>query len=286
MVQASWCSLQNRTSLSYYSKKIKFLVIFKLMLQIKNLSTHFYKDDTIIKAVDDVSFCVEKGETLGLLGESGSGKSTVGISILRLISTPGKIISGKVELDDSDILKLPEKEMINIRGARISMIFQDPFSSLNPVFTIGEQIAETISLHQKLSKRKSLEKAGEMLAMVQIDPKRIRDYPHQFSGGMRQRVVIVIALSCRPEFLIADEPTTALDVTIQAEILRLIRDLQKKLGFGMIFITHNFKIARKVCDRFVVMQKGRVVEEGIEVFERPKNPYTKKLVNCMDMLYA
>jgi len=256
------------------------------MLQIKNLSTHFYKDDTIIKAVDDVSFCVEKGETLGLLGESGSGKSTVGISILRLISTPGKIISGKVELDDSDILKLPEKEMINIRGARISMIFQDPFSSLNPVFTIGEQIAETISLHQKLSKRKSLEKAGEMLAMVQIDPKRIRDYPHQFSGGMRQRVVIVIALSCRPEFLIADEPTTALDVTIQAEILRLIRDLQKKLGFGMIFITHNFKIARKVCDRFVVMQKGRVVEEGIEVFERPKNPYTKKLVNCMDMLYA
>ena len=256
------------------------------MLQIKNLSTCFYKENSVIKAVDDISFCVKKGETLGLLGESGSGKSTVGLSILRLISNPGKIVSGGVELDGRDILKLSEKEMIDIRGAKISMIFQNPFSSLNPVFTIGDQIAETISLHQGLSKNDSWEKSKEIIEMVQIDPKRIKNYPHQFSGGMRQRVMIAIALSCQPEFLVADEPTTALDVTIQSEILKLIKGLKQKLGFGMIFITHNFKIARKICDRFVVMRKGKIVEEGQNIFDEPKDTYTKRLVECMNLLYA
>ncbi|OGC14808.1 hypothetical protein A3J90_08640 [candidate division WOR-1 bacterium RIFOXYC2_FULL_37_10] len=256
------------------------------MLQVKTLSTLFYKDDSIIKAVDDFSFYIEKGETLGLLGESGSGKSTVALSILRLISKPGKIVSGAIELDGQDILKLSDKEIINIRGAKLSMIFQDPFSSLNPVFTIGDQIAETISLHQKLSKKESWRKAKEMLQKVQIDPDRIRNYPHQFSGGMRQRVMIAMALSCQPEFLIADEPTTALDVTIQEGVLKLIKDLQRELGFGMIFITHNFRIAKKVCDRFCVMQKGKLVEEGSQVFNKPQKPYTKKLVDCMNLLYA
>lgn len=256
------------------------------MLEVKNLSTYFYSQDSAIKAVDDVSFSVNRGETLGLLGESGSGKSTVALSIMRLIYPPGKIIKGSIFLDEKDLFSASEAEMIDIRGAKISMIFQDPFSSLNPVFTVGDQISEAISLHQRLKGAKAQDKTQKMLELVKIDKSRINDYPHQFSGGMRQRVMIAMALACEPEFLIADEPTTALDVTIQAEILQLIKDLQKQLGFGIIFITHNFKIAKHVCDRFAVMQNGKIVEAGPDIFQDPKHVYTKKLVDCMRVLYG
>lgn len=256
------------------------------MLEVKNLSVYYYSENSVANAVDDVSLFVKKGETLGLLGESGSGKSTVALSILSLIADPGKIISGLITLDGVDLLKCSEKEMIAIRGAKISMIFQDPFTSLNPVFTIGDQIAETIQLHQGLNRKDAWDKAKMALELVKIDPAKIKYYPHEFSGGMKQRVMVAMALACEPEYLIADEPTTALDVTIQSEILQLIKELQKQLGFGMIFITHNFKIARQVCDRFAVMQNGKIVEEGKDVFQNPKHPYTKQLVDCMKVLYG
>lgn len=255
------------------------------MLEVKNLSTYFYSGPEAVKAVDDVSFSVRKGETIGLLGESGSGKSTVGLSILRLISHPGQIVNGVIELNGHDLLKLPISEMTKIRGYKISMIFQDPFSSLNPVFSIGDQIAEAVKLHQKVSDHEAVLRTRQMLDLVKIDPKRINDYPHQFSGGMKQRVMISMALSCEPEILIADEPTTALDVTVQAEILDLIKNLQKKIGFGMVFITHNFRVAKIVCDSYAVMQKGKIVEAGREVFVNPEHPYTKELVACMNKLY-
>jgi len=256
------------------------------MLEVKNLNTYFYTDQGVVKAVDDVSFLVNKGETLGILGESGSGKSTVGLSIMRLVPNPGKIAYGFVELFGKDLLKLPLSDMTKIRGYKISMIFQDPFSSLNPVFTIGDQIIEAIILHQKLSRKDAILKAKQMLELVRISPDRINNYPHQFSGGQRQRVMIAMALSCEPEYLIADEPTTALDVTIQVEILELIKSLQRRLGFGMIFITHNFKVAKKICDNFVVMKKGKIVEAGPDIFDDPKNEYTRELVSSMRALYG
>jgi len=256
------------------------------MLEVRNLNTYFYTNLGVVKAVDDISFSVNKGETLGILGESGSGKSTVGLSIMRLVPYPGKIAYGFIEVFGKDLLKLPISDMTKIRGYKISMIFQDPFSSLNPVLTIGDQISEVVRLHQRLSKNNAIVKTKQMLELVRINPDRINDYPHQFSGGQRQRVMIAMALSCEPEFLIADEPTTALDVTIQAEILELIKSLQQKLGFGMIFITHNFRVAKKICDRFVVMQKGKIVEEGRDVFVDPKNEYTKQLVASMRALYG
>lgn len=243
------------------------------MLEVKNLSVSFND----LKAVDNVSFAVNPGKTLGLLGESGSGKSTVALSILNLVAEPGRITNGQILLDDREGV---------MRGAKVSMIFQDPFSSLNPVFTIGDQIVETVMLHQGVSKIEAVKRAKDLLLEVKIDPRRINDYPHQFSGGQRQRVMIAIALSCEPEYLIADEPTTALDVTIQSEILDLIKDLQRKKGFGMIFITHNFHIAKKVCDDYVVMKRGRVVDAGKDVFSNPKSEYTKELIRCMDVLYG
>jgi len=258
------------------------------MLEVKALSTYFYQDEAVVKAVEGVSLSVASGETLGVVGESGSGKSTLALSLMRLIYPPGKIVSGEVVFNGQDLMKLTEQEMIKIRGAKISMIFQDPFTSLNPVFTVGDQIAEAIELHQGLSRKQAWNKAIEMLEIVKIkDPGvRIKDYPHQFSGGMRQRVMIAMALGCRPEVLIADEPTTALDVTIQAEILKLLKELQKELKLSIIYITHNFGIIREVCERVIVMYKGRKVEEGRvqEVLENPKEDYTKSLINSLRAL--
>jgi len=258
------------------------------VLNVKNLSTYFYLEKKVLKAVDGVSLFVDKGEILGVVGESGSGKSTLALSIMRLVSPPGKIVSGEVIFNGQDLLELSEEEMIKIRGAKISMIFQDPFSSLNPVFSVGDQIAEAIQLHQGLSRREAWQKAIEMLNLVQIkDPEiRVKDYPHQFSGGMRQRVMIAMALACQPEILIADEPTTALDVTIQAEILKLLKELQEKLNLSIIYITHNFGIIKEICNRVVVMYQGKVVEGGktYQVLENPREDYTKKLINCLKEL--
>jgi ABC-type dipeptide/oligopeptide/nickel transport system ATPase component len=258
------------------------------MLEVKNLSTYFYPEGREVRAVDDVSFSVGRGEVLGILGESGSGKSTVAHSILRLIYPPGKIVSGEILFDGQDLLKLSEEEMIKIRGAKISMIFQDPFTSLNPVYTVGDQIAEAIRLHQGLKKKEALEKAVQMMETVHIkDPaSRIHDYPHQFSGGMRQRVMIAMALACQPELLIADEPTTALDVTIQAEILKLIKEIQAKFKLSVVYITHNFGIIKTICQNVIVLYKGKLVEEGKvdQVVSSPQNEYTKRLINCLEVL--
>ena len=258
------------------------------MLNVKKLSTYFYPEGKEVKAVDDVSFSVGKGEILGILGESGSGKSTIAHSIMRLIYPPGKIVSGEIIFNGLDLLKLAEEDMIRIRGAKISMVFQDPFTSLNPVYSVGDQVAEAIQLHQGLKRKEAWDKAVEMLATVHIkNPSaRVRDYPHQFSGGMRQRVMIAMALACKPELLIADEPTTALDVTIQAEILRLLKEIQEKFDLSVVYITHNFGIIRAICQRVIVLYKGKLVEEGIvdEVISSPENDYTKRLIACLEVL--
>jgi ABC-type dipeptide/oligopeptide/nickel transport system ATPase component len=254
------------------------------MLEVRALSVVYPK----VSAVEAVSFTVRPGEILGILGESGSGKSTIALSIMRLIQLPGKIMAGEIIFNGRDLLLLSEREMIHIRGAKISMIFQDPFTSLNPVLSIGDQIAEAIVLHQGLSKKAAWKKAIEMLALVKINQPaaRISDYPHQFSGGMQQRVMIAMALACQPELLIADEPTTALDVTIQAEILELLAQLQRQLGLSIIYITHNFGIIRHLCRRVIVINKGRVVEEGetAQVMAEPQDGYTKRLIECLKEL--
>ena len=258
------------------------------MLEVRNLSTYFYQEDSVVKAVEGVSLAVASGETLGIVGESGSGKSTLALSLMRLIYPPGKIVSGEVVFNGRDLMKLSEEEMIKIRGAKISIIFQDPFTSLNPVYTVGDQIAEAIELHQGLSRREAWRKAVEMLEIVRIKESgvRVKDYPHQFSGGMRQRVMIAMALACKPEILIADEPTTALDVTIQAEILRLLKELQKELKLSIIYITHNFGIVKQMCERVMVMRQGKVVEEGRiqEVMDNPRESYTKGLIDSLKAL--
>jgi ABC-type dipeptide/oligopeptide/nickel transport system ATPase component len=258
------------------------------MLEVKRLSTYYYPEGREVKAVEDVSFSVGKGEILGILGESGSGKSTIALSIMRLIYPPGRIVSGEIFLHGQDLLKISEEEMIRVRGAKISMVFQDPFSSLNPVFTVGEQIAEAIRLHQGLNKKEALDKAVQMLETVHIkDPgSRVHDYPHQFSGGMRQRVMIAMALACQPELLIADEPTTALDVTIQSEILKLLKEIQDKFQLSVIYITHNFGIIKALCENVIVLYKGQLVEEGRveEVLSFPREAYTKRLIGCLQEL--
>jgi len=258
------------------------------MLNVKNLSTYFYQEGAVVKAVDDVSFSVGKGEILGILGESGSGKSTIAHSLLRLIYPPGKIVSGEIIFNGQDLLKLSEEAMIKIRGAKISMVFQDPFASLNPVYTVGDQIAEAIKLHQGLKRKEAWDKAVQMLDTVHIkDPRaRAHDYPHQFSGGMRQRAMIAMALACQPELLIADEPTTALDVTIQAEILRLIKEIQAEFNLSVVYITHNFGIIKALCQNVIVLYKGKLVEEGRveEVISFPQNDYTKRLIACLEVL--
>ncbi|MBE2254962.1 MAG: ABC transporter ATP-binding protein [Ignavibacteria bacterium] len=256
------------------------------LLEVKNLRTYFYTDDGVSKAVDDVSFDLDKGETLGIVGESGCGKSVTSLSIMRLIATPpGKIAGGEILFKGKDLLKISEKEMREIRGNDISMIFQEPMTSLNPVFTCGNQIEEVLILHQNISKDQAKQKAIDMLRLVGIPApeQRYSEYPHQLSGGMRQRVMIAIALACNPEILIADEPTTALDVTVQAQILELIEKLQTELGMGVIIITHDLGVIAEVSDRVCVMYASKVAEYGDvkDIFKNPKHPYTIGLMNSI-----
>jgi peptide/nickel transport system ATP-binding protein len=256
------------------------------LLDVKNLKTYFYTDDGVATAVDDVSYDVDKGDTLGLVGESGCGKSVSALSIMRLIpDPPGKIVGGEILFKGRDLLKISEKEMRDIRGNDIGMIFQEPMTSLNPVFTCGDQIEEVIILHQKLTKSEAKEKAIEMLNLVGIPApeQRYNEYPHQLSGGMRQRVMISIALACNPEILIADEPTTALDVTVQAQILELINKLQQELGMGVIIITHDLGVIAEVSKRVAVMYASKIVEYGdvYDIFGNPKHPYTIGLLSSI-----
>ena len=259
------------------------------LLQAQGLKTYFFTFEGVAKAVDDVSFYLDTGETLGLVGESGCGKSVTALSIMRLIpEPPGRIVSGKILFDGVKLLDLTTKQMRDIRGNRISMIFQEPMTSLNPVYTIGNQISEMFILHEKLSKRESWEKSIEMLRKVQIPAaeKRVHEYPHQLSGGMRQRAMIAMALSCNPEILIADEPTTALDVTIQAQIIELMLQLKEDFNAAIILITHDLGVIAEIAQRVVVMYAGKVVEEGqtITIFEEPKHPYTQGLLKSIPKL--
>ncbi len=252
------------------------------LVDIDNLKTYFYTDAGVVKAVDDVSLSIPRGKTLGLVGESGCGKSVTALSIIRLISPPGKIAGGQIAMHaggKTEVLsELPEHEMRKIRGARISMIFQEPMTSLNPVFTVGQQIGEAIRLHQKVGKHEARRRVIELLQIVRIPAaeRRVDDYPHQMSGGMRQRVMIAMALSCRPQLLIADEPTTALDVTIQAQILDLLRRLQGELGMSILMITHDLGIVAEMADEVAVMYASKVVERAAvaELFANPLHPYT------------
>ncbi len=259
------------------------------LLEVRDLKTQFFTQDGVVKAVDGVSFHVNRGETLGIVGESGCGKSVTSLSIMRLIpSPPGKIAEGQILFDGEDLLGMSEEEMRHIRGNRIAMIFQDPMTSLNPVLTVGRQITEALELHMKLSKREATNRAAELLDMVGIPSasKRLDNYPHQFSGGMRQRVMIAMALSCNPELLIADEPTTALDVTIQAQILELINRLREELETAVILITHDLGVVAGMTDRVTVMYAGKVVEEGPtkEIFSNPRMPYTIGLLRSIPRL--
>ena len=263
----------------------------KRLLEVKGLKVHFKTDEGIVKAVDGVSYHIDKGETLAVVGESGSGKSVSALAMMRLIPMPpGMIAGGEIHFRGKDgevkeLLSLPEHEMRRIRGNDIAMIFQEPMTSLNPVYTVGDQIAEAIVLHQGKSKKEALELAADMLDLVGIpEPhKRLKNYPHQMSGGMRQRVMIAMALSCNPSLLIADEPTTALDVTIQAQILELIKQLQEEIGMSVLFITHNLGVVAEIADRVVVMYAGRAVEEAdvVPIFKDPLHPYTMGLLNSV-----
>ena len=253
------------------------------LLEVKGLKTHFFSNKGTSKAVDGVNLVLHKGETLGIVGESGCGKSITSLSILRLIpSPPGRIVEGSILYKGQDLVSMTENQLRKIRGNDISMIFQEPMTSLNPVISVGEQIAEGIRLHEKLSKKDAWKKAVEMLRLVGIPSpeKRAKQEPFQLSGGMRQRVMIAMALACSPEVLIADEPTTALDVTIQAQILKLIKELQVKLGMGVMMITHDLGVVAETCDTVVVMYAGNVVEYASkeELFRNPKHPYTQGLL--------
>jgi oligopeptide/dipeptide ABC transporter ATP-binding protein len=252
------------------------------LLSIKNLKTHFYSVGKIIRALDGVSFDVEEGGAFGLVGETGCGKSVTALSILRLIPyPPGKIVGGEIHFRGRNLLDLPEEEVRSIRGKEISMIFQEPMTSLNPVFRIGDQMMEIIMLHQGLGKPQAFEKAVEMLELVHMPEARkvMKQFPHQLSGGMRQRAMIAMELSCRPFLLIADEPTTALDVTIQAQILKLIKEMKREFHSSILLITHDLGVIAEICDRVAVMYAGSIVEQaGVEeIFENPKHPYTKGL---------
>ena len=257
------------------------------MLNVEDLVIHYETDEEVVEAVNNISFQLKKGEVLGLVGETGAGKTTTALGIMGLLpSKVGHVIQGKIELDGENLFDKSEREMRKIRGKKISMIFQDPMTALNPVKTVGDQIAEVVLLHNHCSKAEALKRAQDMLAMVGIVPERYKDYPHQFSGGMRQRIVIAIALACEPELLIADEPTTALDVTIQAQILDMMRSLQKKHGTSMILITHDLGVVAEMCDHCAVMYAGELVEYGTveEIFDHPKHPYTKALYQSIPSL--
>ena len=258
----------------------------ELLLDIRGLRTQFFTDDGLARAVDGVSYSLEKGETVGVVGESGCGKSVTALSILRLIpDPPGKIVDGEIIFEGTDLLGLSSADMRRIRGNDISMIFQEPMTSLNPVFTIGNQITEAVRLHQGLNKKQALDKAIEALRLVGIPvpERRVHEYPHQLSGGMRQRAMIAMALSCNPKVLIADEPTTALDVTIEAQILDLMRTLQKELGTAIIMITHDLGVIADIARKVVVMYAGKVVEQApVErIFASPNHPYTQGLLRSL-----
>jgi peptide/nickel transport system ATP-binding protein len=258
------------------------------LLEVENLQTHFRTPDGVNRAVDGVSFAVERGETVAIVGESGCGKSVTANSILRLVPQPPGKIAGQIRFEGADLLKLSERAMRNIRGNHISMVFQEPMTSLNPVLTVGGQIAETLRLHQRLGRKAIRERAVEMLNLVGIAEPRRRagEYPHQLSGGMRQRVMIAIALACNPKLLIADEPTTALDVTIQAQILDLMADLKKRVGAAIIVITHDLGVVAETAERVIVMYAGRKVEEAkvADLFRAPRHPYTQGLLAAVPRL--
>ena len=259
------------------------------LLSVEELKTWFFTRDGVVRAVDGVSFAVYPGETLAVVGESGCGKSVTSLSILRLIaSPPGRVVGGRVMFEGRDLLGLPEREMRDLRGNQISMIFQEPMTSLNPVLTIGRQIAEALILHRGMSRAEALARAVEMLRLVEIpEPeRRVGEYPHQLSGGMRQRVMIAMALACNPRLLIADEPTTALDVTIQAQILDLMRALKDKTGAAIVLITHDLGVVAEMAQRVVVMYAGRIVEEAPVdlLFARPRHPYTRGLLSSIPRL--
>ncbi len=257
------------------------------LLEIKNLSVQYETGTSIAHALNGVTLQIEKGEALGLVGESGAGKTTTALSILNLLQKPaGKIVSGDILFEGKSVLKMSQKELMDLRGNKISMIFQNPLTSLNPVFTIGEQIALVLRKHQGMNNREALKRAGELLEIVGIPAYRVADYPNQFSGGMRQRVGIAAALACNPALLIADEPTTALDVTIQAQILELMKDLQKQFSSSLLMITHNLGIIAEICQKVAVMYAGVIVEYGTieEVFKKPMHEYTKGLIGAIPKL--
>jgi len=256
------------------------------ILDIRHLKTYFFTGRGVVKAVDGISFGLRKGENLCLVGESGCGKTATALSILRLIdSPPGKIVDGEILYHGEDLLQCSGERLRQVRGNRIAMIFQDPQSSLNPVFTVGDQIAEQIKLHLRLKHRQAMERTVHLMEQVGIPRagERMKDYPHQFSGGMRQRVMIAVALSCDPEVLIADEPTTALDATIKAQILDIFRDLKQKREMSILFITHDLGTVAGIADRVIVMYGGRIAEAGVllDIFDRPAHPYTRGLINCL-----
>ena len=258
------------------------------LLDIRNLKTYFYTEDGIVKAVDGVDFSVYPGEVMGLVGESGCGKSVTSLSIMRLIGIPGKVVDGEIFFEGRDLLKLSESEMVDMRGNRISMVFQQPQSSLNPVFKVGDQVAEVLQIHQNMRREESWEKAVDLLRLVGIpDPEeKAHAYPHEMSGGQAQRVMIAMALALKPQLLLADEPTTALDVTIQAQILDLLRDLRTRMGTSVILITHDLGVIAEMADRVAVMYAGRILEQADidSVFAEPLHPYTQGLIASIPVL--
>jgi peptide/nickel transport system ATP-binding protein len=255
-----------------------------LILEIENLTIHYETEDETVKAVNDITLKLGRRKALGLVGETGAGKTTTALSVLRLIpSPPGVVKSGKIRVDGRDVMSMNLAQLEAMRGNDVSMVFQDPMTSLNPVFTVGKQIADTIRLHEKIPEAESYQRAGEMLELVGIPKDRAKEYPHQFSGGMKQRVLIAIALACHPKLLIADEPTTALDVTIQAQVLKLMNDLKEKLNSSMLMITHDLGIVAETCDEVAIMYAGRIVEQGTleDIFNHTMHPYTEGLFNSL-----
>ncbi|MDQ7822992.1 MAG: ABC transporter ATP-binding protein [Candidatus Eremiobacteraeota bacterium] len=258
------------------------------LLKVEGLRICFITRESTLKAVDDVTFSLGKGGTLGIVGESGSGKSITSLSLMKLVPRPGKVVKGSIFFDGLDLVALPEEKMRKMRGKALSMIFQDPLTALNPVLSIGDQIAENILMHEKVSRHEALERTSALLEMVRIPcgRKRLRDYPHQFSGGMRQRVMIAMALACSPRLLIADEPTTALDVTVQAEIMRLLGELRENFQMALLLITHNLGLVRQTCSSLAVMYAGTIQEQGETeaLFSTPLHPYTQGLLNSIPRL--
>jgi len=254
------------------------------ILKIENLHVHYRTEDGVAQALNGVDLSMKKGQTIGLVGETGAGKTTLGLSILNLIQRPaGRIVNGSIEVAGIKIFEKTERELEKIRGSVVSMIFQDPMTALNPIITVGEQILEVIKIHQRLGHKEATNKAKEMLELVGIPRERFMEYPHQFSGGMKQQVIIAIALACEPQLLIADEPTTALDVTIQAQVLELMKELKEKMDMGMLMITHDLGIVAEICDEVAVIYAGRIVEQGklVDIFKNAKHPYTEGLFNSI-----